>query len=79
MKTNQMVCHLKSLLVTHRNIIMHIIFFIYLFFIYIQRQSNIYTVVNMKRNICPIKLNYIMPRVKTLLANIIYFNNHYKQ
>ena len=25
------------------------------------------------------KLNYIMTRVKTLLAYIIYFNNHYKQ
>ena len=41
--------------------------------------SKIYTVVNMKRNICPMKLNYIMNRVKTLLANIIYFHNHCKQ
>ena len=41
--------------------------------------SKIYTVVNMKRNICPMKLNYIMTRVKTLLANIIYFHNHSKQ
>ena len=33
----------------------------------------------MKRNICPMKLNYIMTRVKTLSANIIYFNNHCNQ
>ena len=39
--------------------------------------SKIYTVVNMKRNI-PMKLNYIMNRVKTLV-NIIYFHNHCKQ
>ena len=61
---------------------MHIIFFIYLFLFInsnTETKSNIYTVDNMKRNICPMKLNYIMTRVKTLLANIIYFNNHCKQ
>ena len=67
MKTNQMVCHLNSLLVTHRNIIIHIIFFIDLFLFInsnTETMSKIYTVINMKRNICPMKLNYIMTRVK---------------
>ena len=44
----------------------------------IQRQNNkisAYTVVCMKRDICP--MNYIMVRVKTLLTLLIYFNNHY--
>ena len=36
-----------------------------------ETKSKIYTVVNMKRNIYPMKLNYIMTRVKTLLA--IYY------
>ena len=74
MKTNQMVCHLNSLLVTHRYIIIHIIFFIDLFLFInsnTETMSKTYTVVNMKRNICPMKLNYIMNRVKILLANII--------
>ena len=42
---------------------MHIIFFIYLFLFInnnTEKKSNIYTLVNMKRNICPVKLNYIM-------------------
>ena len=72
MKTNQMVCHLKKhLFVTHRNIIMHIILFIYLFLFInsnTETKSNIYTVVNMKRNICPMKLNYIMTKCKNIIS-----------